>query len=103
MGLSDHAANLMGDIVYVDLPEIGSSLQEQDSVCGIESVKSASDVYCPTNATVVDVNNAIVDDPSLINSSPYGQGWIVKLKGKLNKSELMTKEQYESFKAKSSH
>ena len=95
---------MLGDIVFVELPEKGSSL-EKDSTAGVvESTKAASDVYTPISGEVVDINQSIVDDPSKINSDPEGSAWFFKLKIK-DKSEidtLMSREEYEKFAKESS-
>jgi len=80
VGITDHAQELLGDLVFVDLPEVGTSV-ETDGECGVvESVKAASDVYSPLAGEVVEVNAALADAPETINSDPYGEGWIFKLR-----------------------
>ena len=98
VGISDFAQNQLGDIVYVELPEVGDDLEKEDSFSAIESVKAAADVYMPVSGTVVEVNEALLDDPALINSEPY-ENWIVKvtLSDKAELDELMTSEEYENF------
>lgn len=78
MGLTDYAQDQLNDIVYVDLPDAGDSLKKGATFCSIESVKAASDVYAPASGKITEVNNALEDEPELINSDPYGKGWIVK-------------------------
>ena len=99
IGITKHAAEMLGDIVFVELPEKGSSVKK-DSVAGVvESTKAASDVYTPISGEVLDTNQSIVDDPSKINSDPEGTSWFFKLKIK-DQSEintLMSKDQYEKF------
>ena len=87
VGISDHAQSLLGDIVFVELPEVGSKVNKQDDVAVVESVKAASDVYTPLSGEVLEVNEMLTDRPEVINSSPYGDGWFFKIKIK-NKSEL---------------
>jgi glycine cleavage system H protein len=80
VGITDFAADKLGDIVFVELPAVGSTASAGD-VCGeIESTKSVGELYAPLTGEVVEVNDAVVDDPSLINSDPYGQGWLLKLR-----------------------
>ena len=79
VGISDHAQNELGDIVYVDLPEVGKEVKAGESLCSIESVKSASDIYTPVSGKVVEVNTALEDAPETINKSAEGEGWIVKI------------------------
>lgn len=98
IGISDFAQNQLGDIVYVELPEIDDELEKEDSFSAIESVKAAADVYMPVGGTVVEANEALLDDPALINSDPY-DNWIIKvtLSDKAELDELMTSEEYENF------
>ncbi|MDQ0456100.1 glycine cleavage system protein GcvH [Rhizobium paknamense] len=80
VGITAHAAGQLGDLVFVELPEVGATFAKDASSATVESVKAASDVYCPLEGEVVEVNPAIVDDPSLVNSDPQGAGWFYKLK-----------------------
>lgn len=80
VGITTHAADQLGDLVFVELPEVGAQLTKDGDAATVESVKAASDVYCPLDGEVVEVNQAIVDDPSLVNSDPQGNGWFFKLK-----------------------
>ncbi len=80
VGITDHAQELLGDLVYVELPELDAIYGAEDSCMVIESVKAASDGYCPVAGTVIEVNNDLDDAPELINSDAYGDGWIFMLK-----------------------
>ncbi len=80
VGISDHAQHLLGDLVFVELPEVGTAFGGGDDCAVVESVKAASDVYCPVAGEVVEVNEALADTPELINQDPYGDGWIFRLK-----------------------
>lgn len=80
IGVTDHAQELLGDIVYVELPEVDAEYGAEDTVGVVESVKAASDIYSPLNGTVVAVNEDLDDAPEQINSDPYGEGWIYTLK-----------------------
>ncbi len=80
VGISDHAQESLGDIVFAEVPEAGKSLAKGDDAAVVESVKAASDVYSPVGGEVIDGNAAIADDPSLINRDPEGEGWFFKLK-----------------------
>ena len=80
VGISDHAQEQLGDIVFVELPSIGDSVVSGDEAAVVESVKAASEVYSPFNGEVVEVNEALEDNPELVNSSPYDDGWFFKLK-----------------------
>ena len=79
MGITDHAQAQLGDLVYVELPEPGLSLQANESLGVVESVKAASDIYSPIGGRVVAVNTALADAPEQVNADPYGEGWLVRL------------------------
>ncbi len=79
VGISDYAQGLLGELVYVELPEVGAEIAAGDEVCVVESVKAASDVYSPVSGTVVDVNEALEGAPNLINDAPYSGGWLFKV------------------------
>jgi glycine cleavage system H protein len=99
IGITKHAAELLGDIVFVELPEKGSSVDKDGNAGVVESTKAASDVYTPVSGQIVECNQAIVDDPSKINADPENQAWFFKLKikDKLEMNSLMNKEEYEKF------
>jgi len=80
VGISDHAQAALGDLVYVQLPDVGRSVAAQEACAVVESVKAASDVYAPVSGTVTAVNDALVKSPELVNQDPYGQGWMFRLK-----------------------
>ncbi len=80
VGISDHAQDALGDLVFVELPEIGSELAQGDACCVVESVKAASDIYMPISGEIVDTNQVLVDEPEIINNSSYDDGWIFKIK-----------------------
>ena len=79
VGITDHAQEALGDVVFVELPEPGREVEEGEACAVVESVKAASDVYSPLTGRVTEVNNAIVDDPALVNRAPDGEGWFFKL------------------------
>lgn len=79
IGLSDYAQDQLNDIVYIELPEVGTELEQGDSFGTVESVKAASDLYMPVSGKVTEVNTALEDEPELINADPYGKGWIIKI------------------------
>mgnify|MGYP001162284597 FL=1 len=99
VGISDHAQSLLGDIVFVELPEVSSEVNKQDDVAVVESVKAASDVYTPLSGEVLEVNEMLADKPEVINSSPYEDGWFFKIKPnnieELN--ELLDNEAYQEL------
>jgi len=80
IGITDHAQDALGDIVFVELPEVDSEIAQGEASCVVESVKAASDIYMPITGEVIDTNQALVDEPEIINSSPYDDGWIFKIK-----------------------
>ncbi len=99
IGITKNATEMLGDIVFVELPEKGLNVEKDGTVGVIESTKAASDVYTPISGEVVDINKSIVDDASKINTDPEGNSWLFKLKIK-DKSELdslMKKEEYDKF------
>ena len=99
IGITQHATEMLGDIVFVELPDVGSSVEKDGNAGVVESTKAASDVYTPVSGEVVDANQEIVDDPSKINQDPENSAWFFKLKIK-DKSEmdsLMNKDDYDKF------
>ena len=80
VGVTDYAQGELGDVVFVELPDGGTSFGKMDVFGTIEAVKAVSDLYCPLQGEIVAVNDALDDDPSLVNSDPYGDGWMIKLK-----------------------
>lgn len=99
LGISDYAQDALNDIVYVELPEVGTKFAKGESFGSVESVKAASDVYCHVSGEVIAVNSALEDEPEIINSDPYGDGWIIKLKltGDPDTSNLMDSAGYAAF------
>jgi glycine cleavage system H protein len=79
VGITDHAQGLLGDMVYVELPEIGRTLDADEECAVVESVKAASDVYSPLAGEIVEVNELLADSPDLVNKDPYGDGWLFRL------------------------
>jgi glycine cleavage system H protein len=80
VGITDHAQNALGDMVYVELPEVGTVYPAQAECAVVESVKSASDLYCPVAGEIVEVNSALVEQAEIVNRDPYGEGWIFRLR-----------------------
>tara|TARA_A200000113_G_scaffold175042_1_gene160178 strand:- start:38 stop:418 length:381 start_codon:yes stop_codon:yes gene_type:complete len=99
IGITKHATEMLGDIVFTELPEKGSSVEKDGTAGVVESTKAASDVYTPVSGEVVDINQMIVDDPAKINEDPEGAAWFFKLKMKdMSEMEsLMNKEEYDKF------
>ena len=88
VGITDFAQNSLGDIVYVELPELGASVEAGESIGNIESVKAVAELYCPVSGETVAINNELEDQPELTNSDPYEKGWILKLKVEPSALEL---------------
>jgi glycine cleavage system H protein len=80
VGITDYAQGELGDVVFVELPDVGATFSQMDVFGTIEAVKAVSDLFCPLQGEVVGVNDALDDDPSLVNSDPYGAGWMIKLR-----------------------
>lgn len=80
VGITDHAQSELGDVVFVDLPEPGTSIAANDSLAVVESVKAASDVYSPLSGEVIEVNEELANEPGAVNTDPYGAGWICKIR-----------------------
>ena len=80
IGITDYAQGELGDIVYVELPDPGDKFARMEVFGTVEAVKAVSDLYCPVTGVVVEVNDALADDPALVNNDPYGQGWMIKLR-----------------------
>ncbi|MDH3588832.1 MAG: glycine cleavage system protein GcvH [Gammaproteobacteria bacterium] len=98
VGISDHAQASLGELVYVELPEVGSELSPGDACAVVESVKAASDVYSPVEGVVTEVNEALADQPELVNEQPYDNGWIMRLSdvNKDDVAELLDAEAYQA-------
>ena len=98
VGVSWFAQDSMGDVVHVELPEVGDEFAAGEPACEIESVKAVSDVYSPVSGEVVEVNEALEDAPEVVNEDPYGAGWLFKVKvgATVSLSELMAADEYQS-------
>lgn len=105
VGISDHAQGLLGDMVFVELPEVGTSYNTGDDCAVVESVKAASDVYCPVSGEVVAVNETVVDSPEVVNQDPYGDGWLFKVQpvddGEIE--DLLNAESYQEVTEEDEH
>ncbi|HHW03284.1 MAG TPA: glycine cleavage system protein GcvH [Thermoanaerobacterales bacterium] len=99
IGITDHAQDALGDVVYVDLPKVGDKIVKGETFGTVESVKAASDIYAPVSGTVVEVNEALKDSPELINRSPYDEAWmiVVELDDESELDELLSPEDYENI------
>ena len=99
IGITDYAQGELGDIVFVELPSVGETFSENDTIGTIEAVKTVADIYCPVDGEVVELNTEIENSPELINSSPYNDGWLIKLKvsSDSKKDQLLTHKQYQEI------
>lgn len=101
LGITDYAQDQLGDIVYVELPEVGTEVSAGSSYAEVESVKAVSDVYAPVSGTISEANEEVVDAPEVINESPYENGWLVKIKmnDPAETDDLMSSDEYEQMLA----
>jgi len=99
VGITEYAAEQLGDITYIELPEVGLDVAQDDDVASVESVKAASEVYAPAGGRVVEVNERLLDQPEIVNKSPYEDGWFFKLEGveRAEFDSLMSAAAYEIY------
>ncbi len=99
VGISDHAQELLGDLVFVELPEVGETLAAGDACAVVESVKAASDIYAPVTGEVLEVNDDLTDSPEFVNQDAYGGGWLMKIKlgDESDLDDLMDADAYQEF------
>jgi glycine cleavage system H protein len=97
VGITSHAANALGDVVFVQLPEAGSAVTAGESCGELESTKSVSDLYSPVTGEVTEINEAVVDDPSLVNSAPFEGGWLFKVRVAEEPGDLISAAEYDAF------
>lgn len=104
-GITDHAQESLGDVVFVELPEVGAEVTAGESYGTVESVKAVSDITASVSGKVIEVNTAVIDAPDLLNSDPYGEGWLIKVEAEdlSPLDEMMTAEEYETFVAQEDH
>ena len=96
IGISDYAQNAMGDIVFVNMPQVGDDVTAGESFGDLESVKAVSDMLCPVTGTVAEINEELLDSPEKVNEDPYG-AWIIKVSGVTETDELLSAAEYEAF------
>ncbi|EGE10175.1 glycine cleavage system protein GcvH [Moraxella catarrhalis] len=98
VGITDHAQDLLGDVVFVELPEFGREVSADEEIAVVESVKAASDVYAPIAGEIVEINDELVDSPELANEDPYGKAWFFKIKptNVTDYDDLLSAEEYQS-------
>jgi len=96
VSITDHAQSVLGDVVYVELPPVGTSFQQGDQIGAVESVKAASDIYAPVSGTVEEINENLADEPGLLNKSAENKGWLckIRLSDPSEMDKLMTEEEY---------
>lgn len=99
VGITDYAQKELGDVVYVELPEVGNTYEKDEACSNIESVKAVSDIYAPVSGEITEVNEALEDQPEIVNKDPYGEGWLFKLKMENpdELEELMNAEAYNEY------
>jgi glycine cleavage system H protein len=103
IGITEYAQSQLGDVIYLELPSVGQQLEPGGRMGVIESVKAASDLYCPVGGEVAEVNGELKDHPEHINEDPYGKGWILKLKAVKDNAKLLDSSAYEAFVQGQSH
>ena len=104
IGITDHAQTMLGDLVFVELPEPESNFDNGQECAVVESVKAAADVYCPVSGEVIEINEDLIENPQLINEDPYGKGWLVKVKPfEKNPQSLLTADEYSKVVASEAH
>lgn len=97
VGITDHAQRVLGDLVFVEIPEVGRVVAAEESCGVIESVKAAADIYSPVDGVIVEVNESLADNPELINQDPYGEGWILRIKTNATLGDLLNATAYEAI------
>lgn len=104
IGITDYAQKELGDVVFVELPQVGSQLDAADELGSIESVKAVSELFSPVSGEVTEVNEALADNPALVNTDPWGDGWMIRIKvsDPTEIDELMTAEEYDEYIEKES-
>ena len=98
VGITDHAQQLLGDMVFIELPQVGAEVSAGDELGVLESVKAASDFYAPISGAIVEINQRLVDNPELVNNDPYGEGWLVKIEAHHHEDAdtLLSEEEYQN-------
>lgn len=104
VGITDHAQTMLGDLVYVELPEIEAQFESGEECAVVESVKAAADIYSPLSGEVIEVNEAVINNPALINQDPYGKGWLFRIR-RLDEgqTELLNADEYTKVVASEAH
>ena len=104
IGITEYAQKELGDVVFVELPQVGSQLEAADELGSIESVKAVSELFSPVTGEVIEINEALADNPALVNTDPFGDGWMIRIKitDATEVDELMTAEEYDEYIEKES-
>jgi|SRR5579872_843565 len=104
VGITDHAQCMLGDLVYVELPEVETTLEFGQECAVVESVKAAADIYCPVSGEIVEVNESLFDSPQLVNEDPYGNGWLFRIRPfESDHRELLSADEYTRQVASEAH
>lgn len=104
IGITDHAQTMLGDLVYVELPEIDTNLEGGQECAVVESVKAAADIYCPIPGEVVEINADVIENPHLVNQDPYGKGWLIRVRPfERDEQGLLNAEEYSKVVASEAH
>lgn len=104
IGITDHAQTMLGDLVYVELPEVEANFDGGQECAVVESVKAAADIYCPVPGEVIEVNDAVIENPQLINSDPYGKGWLFRVRpSERAMAGLLNADEYSKVVASEAH
>jgi glycine cleavage system H protein len=104
IGITDHAQTMLGDLVYVELPELEGNFEAGQECAVVESVKAAADIYCPVSGEIVEINEQLLETPQLINEDPYGKGWLVRIKPfDMKNNELLSADEYSKVVASEAH
>lgn len=104
VGITDHAQCMLGDLVYVELPEIEMNVEPGQECAVVESVKAAADIYCPISGEIIEINEALIENPQLVNEDPYGKGWLFRVRPfETDIAALLTADQYSKQVASEAH
>ena len=104
IGITDHAQTMLGDLVYVELPEVESNYDGGQECAVVESVKAAADIYCPVPGEIIEINEAVIENPQLINQDPYGRGWLFRVRpAEQLPAGLLNPEEYSKVVASEAH
>jgi len=103
VGITQFAQEQLGDLTYIELPEVGDTFEAGNELGTVESVKAASEIYAPVSGEVIEINAALADTPEIVNHDPYGEGWLVKFKIASDPENLLSADEYEELVAQDAH